>query len=581
MKKILSVLTAGVVLAGSLLVASCKLEESDTIANLVADQVAPLGAVANLKAEESYGTVVLTWDAVPDARAYRVVRYDKDLNAKVLPYGTVDAKGSSGAGQYMDGKTTTTKVWFLDKDVDAAGKYTYGVSALANTNPDITVAARNLYISNGPESLVNVDVNFTAVTADLVKDIKFETGTNSAYKLTIPSIALGVQYKYKLVDYTEAAKFVNDVETDDATWNTITYSTKGNHPAWTTSENDVYGAEGVQLLVAVKSLRNQDTGKWVVVNTEKTAKANIAIPGTLTLTQNRVTATTAVAKFELIVRDADSNYGTFTTAAATSYNGFATRAKQDDPTNYKYTYAAYSVAFDVNELNWKTSATPAVPETEFTLDTFDAQASTPTWGAKILTPELKSGENRIYVVTKTNKTTGKQARATIWIVGADAYTAQPTTGVIRNYKETFDFYNAGSTAVTSDPVTTGTTTTRTTTTSYNFSYIVGSDYEIVNLYRAKGTTSVAGFNSSITTEFAVSGATKTDRSLVDTTYLKEINGVAGTYSQSVATTSTYNATTGATTSATNYINYVYALVVKEKATGKYAVKYVDKTILEN
>lgn len=579
MKKILSVLTAGVVLAGSLLVASCKLEESDTIQQ--ADTITGLGLVQNLKAEASYGSVLLTWDAVSDANYYAVVRYDeKGANGtEALPYGG-DVFASTGVNFYVEnGKK---KCYFVDNEIETAGKYVYGVKAKVKSSGAETVAPRVLYVADGVEAKTSaVDVAFTAPTADLVKDIKFETGTTTAYKLTIPSIAFGVQYKYKLVGYTDAAKYVNDVETDDTSWTTITYLTKGNNPVWTTSENDVSGGEAVQLLVAVKSLRKNDTGKWVVVNTEKTAKANSAISGTLTLTQNRVTPTTAVAKFELIVRDADSNYGTFETAAATSYNGFATRAKKDDPTNYKYTYAAYSVAFDVNELSWKTSATPAVAETEFTLDTFDAQASTPTWGAKILTPELKSGENRIYVVTKTNKTTGKQVRETIWIVGADAYTTQPTTGVIRNYKETFDFYDAGNTAATPTTNTASGVTTTTTTTSYNFSYTVGTDYEIVNLYRAKGTTSVAGINDSISTEFAASGATKTARALIDTTYLKEINGEAGTYSQSVATTSTYNATTGATTYATNNINYVYALVVKEKATGKYAVKYVNKTILEN
>lgn len=534
MKKILSVLTAGVVLAGSLLVASCKLEESDTIANLVADQVAPLGAVANLKAEESYGSVVLTWDAVPDARAYRVVRYDKDLNASVLPNGTVDSNGSSGAKSYGDGKTTTTKVWFLDKQVETAGKYTYGVSALVNANPNVTVAARNLYISNGPESLVEVEVALKAVTSDLVKDVKFETGKTSTYKLTVPAVELGVEYKYLLADDITAAKAANDVECDDFAWQNaiITY----NHPGWKVSELDIYNnSRNVQLLLAVKAIREKDTSKYVVVNTAKTAVPNVGINETLDITQSRVSPETAVAKYELFVRDYGDDYGTFPTALSNGTTN-AVYAKKQTPDNFTYTYKAYKREFDANEFTWKIPETPVIPETALTLEVYDATQNN-AWGAKILTPELKASDYYIYVVTKTDKVTGKQVRAYEEVTGKDAVlTGTTLTSYVYDHKADFDFYySTGTTTSTVPTAVTGGGTTSTTTTPYTFTYHVGNDYSIVGLYRAqKGSSYSVYSDSGIKTEFVATGLTATST----TTSAYEKNCVRGYYTKNESYTTT-------------------------------------------
>lgn len=571
MKKILSVLTAGIVLAGSLLVASCKLEESDTIANLVADQTAPLGVVANLKAEESYGTVVLTWDAVPDARAYRVVRYDKDLNATVLPNGNVSAVT---VNKYNDGKTT--KVWFLDKQVEVAGKYTYGVQALVSTDPNTTVAARNLYISNGPESLVEVEVALKAVTSDLVKDVKFETGKTNTYKLTVPAVELGVEYKYLLADYTTAAKAANDVECDDFAWQNaiITY----NHPGWKVSELEISGNREVQLLLAVKAIREKDTSKYVVVNTAKTAVPNVVINEALDITQSRVSLATAVAKYELFVRDYGFDYGTVQTAPSNGTTN-AVYAKKQTPDNFTYTYKAYKVEFDANEFTWKIPETPVITETALTLDVYDANQSN-VWGAKILTPELKAGDYYVYVVTKTDKVTGKQVRASEWVAGADAVlTGTALSSYVYDHKADFDFYySTGLPTSTAPTAVTGGGTTSTTTTTYTFNYHVGTDYSIVGLYRAqKGSSDSVNLDSYIKTEFVATGLT----SASTTTSAYEKNCVRGYYTKNESYTTTTNAS-GVVITPTTSNDYVYALVVKETATGKYAVKYLTvNNVIEN
>lgn len=543
MKKILSVFGASLVLAGALLVTSCDAELSD----IKTDTIQTLATPSNLEATQSYGSVILSWDAVPNAASYKVVRYDTsdntDKNGVIVNNATLY---SSTTITVENGKTA--KVYLIDNGNDGlltnGTKYKYEVTALATAGTAYdTSTARTLYFKDGSAKAITV----TAEVADTVdvasalsSGIEFAFNKSNRAVITIPT-APGLSYKYFLVGATYNSSTLNTTSkttnagrafTSSGRYVTInpsvfeeTYTVTSNIANYDSTyyvNETVVANEEYQLFLAVQAKNTEKYGtNWTIVNTGLVAETYASTSSLLTVTSHNIVPD-GKSKFLFIIRDQ--------------------LAFNDSPSNYTYALKSYKVDTDA-DLNLIVATTPTV-NTSVTLSVIDTDASGSSgivYGTEYTSDVIADGESYLFILERTRTSDSQISMKSVLVTGDDN-SATATTSY--SYKLAFEFDS------------TSTLTLNDAGTIYNstvsFDYAIGNDYKIGKVYKAKG-TSVTTKNK-LSSAFEEVSVTKTkDTVNSDSTHEEGVMS----YTTSITKTA-YDAASYPTTES-----YYYVLVITD------------------
>ena len=457
MKRILSIGTAALALAGTLFVTGCN--QDYDLDDIKTDTITSLSTPANLTVSSANGSVVLDWDDVKGVAAYRVVRYDVTNSDKT---GT-----QLGTAQYY---TTTNSYWVDSEEALVNGnKYKYEVTALASTTNDDYVS-RTVYVkdSGTTSKEVTAVVPSSVDVASLVTTPTATIYSSTNAVISLPTVA-GLEYRFRFAagesELASAAKGSSFVSVTDNSHNNI--AAKYN-PASTTNtivansadsdSNTFSSGKTYQLFLAVRAANTAKYGtEYTIINTGVTASYGAS--STLSFKKYTVETTDTSAKYMLVVCD----------------SGFAN--DNDSPANYTYAIKSYDLTYDTNGVTLGSTATTVVSGFSLTYD-----ANKEQWGYET-TVSLTSRTYKLYVLERTNNATNAITRKTL-IVDYTTQKAEDAADItFYGYSATYSF-NADNTTVTATNV---------------FHYELGSDYTYSAIYVADGYDSNYNISSTFRT----------------------------------------------------------------------------------
>lgn len=528
MKKILSIVSASLVLAGALLVASCSDADYDDIKT---DTIKTLATPSNLEATQSYGSVLLTWDAVPNAAAYKVVRYD--TSDKTDKSGTlINAASAYYSTTYSATNGKTAKVYLLDSGSNGlltnGTKYKYEVTALATDNGYDTSYARSLYYKTGSAKSITItaEVSDTVdVASALASGVEFAFNKSNYAEITIPTVP-GLEYKYRLIDENNLGKGLTNSNYASISASPLKDTYTGKYNVVDSNGTTVVADTVYQLFLSVRAKNTEKYGSnWTLVNTGLVSTTYVT-SSVLSLAASNIVPE-GKSKFMLVAR--------------------TTIAEYDDISNYTFTLKSYKVLVEDESL--LVSKTATVNE-KLTMTAVSGKNTT-SWGAEYTTSEIADGDSYVFVLERTRTSDGQINRTSTIITGEDNTTAGALQSGYDSLKDNLDFYYNGDFSYLS-----AVTNTEGTITSYEstatFTYDVGKNYEVVGIYCAEGysATSKDGLESAfVKVDLAKTDATAT----LEKTYHEE-----GTYKY------TYTLTPAQYAVFEGYpTNHLYALVVKD------------------
>ena len=523
MKKILSVLAAGFVLAGALFVSSCS--DEGEFSDVKSDTIKSLSKPSNLTATASYGSVILSWDAVKGAAAYRIVRYDTtnsgdagtllgSNNNYYTTTGSISSNGKKDSVYYVDSSNELTD----------GVKYKYEVTALASTS-NAEYVGRTIYVSDSgvasttvvAEVPASVDV---ATAAGLSGNVTF-TVDGSTYTYSFPTVA-GLQYRY----------YVSNSTTSTSAFNQNSFTLITSDPLKSTYTGTGTGSSGTvyQLYLAARARNTNKYGTdYTLINTGLTVTAGVSTVNTFTsndLGDGK--------SFMFVVRDQFSN--------------------EDSPSKYTYTLKGYKLSVSDNAVILDTAE---AYNKELKLEVIDKQnsySSYTTYGTEYTITDIAADTQYVFVLERKSSYNGAVSRKFTSVTGYDTSDDDEDDNV--------DNFSISSIAPVVDTVGTASGSSKTYTHKTIVSYDVGKNNKVTGLYRAKFYSYATVSN--LSNDYITSAFEKVDVTPVKDTDASDTNHEVGTYTQEFTYTSTYSngysnyATT--TSGSVGTTTYIYVLV---------------------
>lgn len=526
MKKILSVLGASLVLAGALLVTSCS--DEGEYSDVKSDTIKSLSTPSNLTATASYGSVILSWDAVKGAAAYRIVRYDTtnsgdtgtlldSNNNYYTTTGNISSNGKKDSVYYVDKSGALTD----------GVKYKYEVTALASTS-NKAYESRTIYVSDSgvasktvaAEVPASVDV---ATAAGLSGNVTF-TANGSSYTFTVPTVA-GLEYKYK----------VSSSSTDSSVFQPNNFiAFEENDPLKSSCTETASSSSGTvyQLYLAARARNTNKYGTdYTLINTGLTVTAGVS--GVTTFTSNDLGDGKS---FMFVVRDQFSN--------------------EDSPSKYTYTLKGYKLTASDNAVILDTAEAYNKELKLEVIDQTNSYSSYTTYGTEYTITDIAAGTQYVFVLERKSSYNGAVARKFTSVEGYDA----------SDDDDDSEAYNFSIEGISNIEDTTGEASGTSTTYTHKtvVSYDVGKNVTVSGLYRAK--ISESSWYEITYDDYIKSAFEKVDVTPVKDTASSDTNHEVGTYTQNFTytTTSTYsNGYFSYATTTSGYVgqtNYIYVLV---------------------
>lgn len=511
MKKLLSFGTVALAFS-TLFLAGCK--QDFDLADIKTDSIKSLSAPSNLTATTKYASILIDWDDVKGAAAYRVVRYAE-----------YDRTGTQLGDETF---YTTKSSYFIDSDSALlATKYKYEVTALASTTNDDYVSQdsaseRTLYVTDGNSSSVEVTYTYpTNTSTSALKNIaklneaKLSIDNDGHAVITLPNV-IGLEYEYWLASKTSPY-------TSNGNYTVISDSNKKTPSKTLTAETDVSTQDTYYLYVKVR-IRNTMYGRdYTVVNTGVSAYYN-KVSENLKLYCNKMS---------------DGSYMLYVTDKFDD---------GDSPDNYTYELMSYVLSYDSNG-SLKADNENTVASSNYSWDKItlveDKTNSQWGWRYSVDTPT----DNMLYVIKRIYRIYGKPDQ----ISYASATIEHSETDV------SFEVHSDAGTATFDE-----TTNKYKRTVSNYFGFNTGSDYTFSKIYRANYDGS-EGSSVEINDIISFFGSTITDASTTNEYY---------TYKENERKSTQYRTSEDSSSLDPSSAKKLYVLELTDKSGAKKLFTYI-------